>query len=232
MQNQQQQPQQRANLLDQILGMRGVAYMASLIVLPFIRRDFGARALDPIGIALVSVILFFIGGLSIHTPNNGSILLLAGLVLAFGNFQRLLAKFKDRWMKNRHVHSYHLGTSLFEHPRLPRFIIKNRLCPRLLDPLLCVGVGIAFMEYCSTLGVIIFFAGIALLNLELEIQRIIREREWDIKDNLIVAENYARAVEELSHRSVPPTLKQQTSAIATGLDKDLEDKVQKHSANN
>lgn len=200
----------------------------ALTLMVLTRRDMGYRFLHPLMLIAVFGLLAVVTILA--TPGHEAahpihLLIFAGVGFANGIAQRI-----RRWRDvNRGVnhHSYYIGSSPFDFRWLPYFARRNRRPARYIEPLFWAGIGLTLFPFSRALAMWVIFAAFCLRGFEDQIFRRQRNRELDLSDNIIIAENQARVLEQYEQAQNPP--QHQTSpGIPTGLGDDISKKVQKN----
>jgi len=197
----------------------------ALSVMVFLRRDIGYRMVNPkwlTGVTLVEIVISLI----IH-PRNGSpnaLFLFAIASFAFGMVQRF-----KRWREvNNGVkqHSFYIGTSCFDSPKLPAFLRRNRRIARTADPILCVTVAMYSWQFFPALGFWLFFSGMCLAGFEGDVHRRDRNQTLDMVDSIITSEIQSDTIEEFEE--APNATPQEPAAgIPAGLGDDIHDHLKR-----
>jgi hypothetical protein len=192
----------------------------SLIVL--YRRDLGYRLLNPANLLAVNGLLFVIGVLAQPGNEDASpIFLSIFAVLSFtcGMVQRVL-----RWLQldtAARQHSEYIGTSPLAFRWLPAFLLNKRRIERFGDSFVWLAVGFAFYQVSHALGCYLVFASFCLRAFEFQVHCRERERDLDITDSLIVAEQHSRTAERFED-SPGTGSPRSTGAVPTGLSADIQ----------
>lgn len=227
------QPQQQGpTFREQYAFVQWLMQFPALSVMVFLRRDIGYRLVSPLRLIAITGILFV--GSVLAQPRNADaqpmfLLVFALCFFILGMFQRI----KRWWEFNRAVrqHSYYIGTSRFDFHWLPAFCRRNRRIARLIDPIVCVLIGVAFFPVSHALAVWLIFSGFCLRSYEYIIHQRERNSELDMVDGLIDAERQGQTVAQFETVSNPRP-RQQATGIPTGLGPDVREHIKRRSRNN
>ena len=187
-----------------------------------LRRDIGYRLLNPLMLIAVTGCLAVIAVLA--TPNNEAarpldLLIFAFVVLLIGLAQRI-----RRWWeldRNARQHSYFIGSSPFDFHWLPNFIRRNRRVARFVDPIVIAGVGVMLMPYTRALAMWLVFSAFCLRSQEHLVFRRQRNRDLDLSDSIIIAEQQTRILERFEQAPNAPQC-QPDEGIPTGMGDDIQ----------
>jgi len=223
-----QQQSSGPSFLDTFLFVQWGIRFPALTIMTITRPDIGIRLLNPL--VLVATFGLFAAVAILATPGNEAarptdLLLFLAVGFASGIAQRI----RRCWDYDRGVtrHSYYIGTSFLEFRWLPSGIRRYRRVPRLIEPVICAGIGLALFPYSRALGMWLVFAAFCLRGFEDQVFRRERNRDLDLMDSIIVAEEQTRVLEQYEQAKNPP--KQQASpGIPSGLGPDLQAKINKH----
>ena len=156
----------------------------ALTVVVFLRRRLGYRILNP---AWLFGVTFFmcIAAAVVQNPevNPEDLMVFALFVLIFGGGQRAA-----RWREFRQgvlQHSYYLGDSILESLPLPRFLRYERRVCRIVDPTLCVAIGLALQSISRVLGLWLIFSGLSLRVVEGAMRRKQIEKEFEDRKSVV-----------------------------------------------
>lgn len=194
----------------------------ALTLTVFTRPDIGYRQLNPLTLLAVFGLLAVVTVLA--TPGNEAahrehLLIFAGVGFVSGLVQRI-----RRWCDlNRGVinHSQYIGTSRFDFSWLPPFVRRNRRVARYVEPVFFAGIGLALLPYSRALAVWLIFAAFCLRGFEDQVFRRERNRDLDLMDSIIVAEEQTRVLELYEQANNPPQ-HQVSPGIPAGLGGDIE----------
>jgi hypothetical protein len=205
--------------------MTNIMIYPALTVMVFLRRDLGYRMVNPkwlTGVTLVEIVIAMIFHPRIGGPN--ALFFFAVTAFAFGMTQRF-----KRWKEfNRGVkqHSFYIGTSCFESPKLPEFLRRNRRIARTADPILCVLVGVYCWRYFPALGFWLFLSGMCLAGFEGDVHRRDRNQTLDMVDSIIVSEVQSDTIEEFEE-APNATPQEPAPGIPAGLGDDIHDHLKR-----
>lgn len=203
----------------------------ALTLMVITRRDIGYRLVSPFtlipafGLLAVVAVLAMPGNAAAHPEH---LLIFAGVGFANGLAQRI-----RRWRDvNRGVnhHSYYIGNSVFDFRWLPHSARRNRRAARYIEPFFWAGIGFALLPFSRALAVWLIFAAFCLRGFENQIFERQRNRELDLMDSVIVAENQARVLEQYEQSQNPPQ-PQASTGIPTGLGDDIAKKIHANKQN-
>jgi hypothetical protein len=218
-------PTERRNFIQDFYFAQWFTQFPALTIQVILRRDVGYRVLNPLKLIAV------MGGLAViailATPGNEDarptdLLVFAGISFLFGLAQRI-----RRWLdvdKAARQHSYYVGSSPFDFRWLPNFIRRNRRVARYFDPLACALIGVTLLPYTRALAMWLIFSGFCLRALEHQIFAKERNRDLDLSDSVIMAEQQARNLDRMD-QSQSKTQHQADGGIPTGLGDDIHDHV-------
>ena len=200
----------------------------ALTLMVLTRPDIGYRLLNPLTLVAVFGLLAILAVLA--TPGHEAahpehLLIFAGVGFISGLVQKI-----RRWSDlNRGVihHSYYIGTSRLDFRWLPHFVRRNRRVARYVEPILFAGIGIALLPYSHALAMWLVFAAFCLRGFEDQVFRRERNRDLDLMDSIIVAEEQTRVLEQYEQAKNPPK-HQASPGIPSGLGPDLQAKINKH----
>jgi hypothetical protein len=204
----------------------------ALTLMVLTRRDIGYRFLSPLMLIAVFGLLAVVATLA--TPGNEAahpahLLIFAGIGFASGIAQRI-----RRWRDvNRGVnhHSYYIGSSAFDFRWLPFFVRRNRRVARYIEPLFWAGLGFALLPFSRALALWLIFAAFCLRGFEDQVFRRLRNRDLDLMDSIIVAEDQALTLEQYEQAHHPPQ-HQNSPGIPTGLGDDIQKNIHSQKHNN
>ena len=195
----------------------------ALTLMVFTRPDLGIRILNPLTLVATFGTLAVLGLLA--TPGHEAahpehLLIFAGIGLYNGLAQRI-----RRWRElNRGIihHTYYIGTSRFDVPWLPRLLRrKPRVAARYIEPFCITAIGFALFPFSHALGIYLVFAASCLRAFEDQVARRERNRDLDLMDSIIVAEEETRLLEEYE-QARNPSEHESSPGIPTGVESDTE----------
>lgn len=197
----------------------------ALTLMVFTRPDLGYRLLRPLKLVATFGLLAVLSLLLLATPGHEAAHPEHLLIFACIGFYKGLAQRALRWRElNRGVmrHSYYIGTSRFEALWLPRFLRrKRRVAARYIESFCISAIGFALVPFSHLLGVYLVFASSCLRTFEDQEFRRQQNRDLDLMDSIIVAQQEARLLEEYEQTRNPS--QQQTSpGIPTGPGEDAQ----------
>jgi hypothetical protein len=208
--------------------VQGAMKFPSYTLITISRRDIGYRILSPavlfavFGLLAVVTIVATAGN---DAANPMHLLIFAGIGFANGIAQRI-----RRWRDvNRGVatHSYYIGTCPLDFPWLPYFVRRNRRVARFAEPALWAIIGVAIFPYSRALGLWLVFAALSLRGFEDQVFRRERNRDLDLGDAVIIAEDQARVLEQYEQSQNPPQ-QQNSAGIPSGIGDDIKRKIHKN----
>lgn len=199
----------------------------ALTLMVLTRTDIGYRLLNSLTLMAVFGLLAVVTILA--TPGNEAahpehLLMFAGVGFVSGLVQKI-----RRWCDlNRGVihHSYYIGTSRLNFPWLPHCFRRNRRVSRYCEPALFAGIGIALFPYSHALAMWLIFAAFCLRGFEDQVFRRERNRDLDLIDNIITAEEQTRVLEQYEQAQNLPK-HQASPGIPSGLAPDVQAKINK-----
>lgn len=197
----------------------GIRFPA-LTITTITRPDLGYRLVDPL--VLMATFGLFAVVTILATPGNeaarpNDLLAFFAVGFACGIVQRI----RRWWELNRGVtrHSYYIGTSRLEFRWLPNALRSHRRVARLLEPAVCAGIGFALFPYSRALGVWLIFASFCLRGFEDQVFWRERNRDLDLMDNIIAAQEQTRVLEQ---HEQPNPKHQGSPGIPAGIGEDIE----------
>jgi hypothetical protein len=219
------QPQQGPSFIESFRFVQWAVRFPALTLMVITRRDIGYRMLNPL------VLIAVFGGLSVvailATPGNEAARPMDILIFTFLGFMSGIAQRIRRWWDlNRGVkqHSYYIGSSPFDWRWLPNVVRRNCRVARFIDPIFWAAVGLALFPYSRALAIYLVFAAFCLRAYEYQVFERERDRDLDMVDSLIVAEDQARTLDQYEQAQNPPAY-QSDAGIPTGIGDDIQKKV-------
>ncbi len=207
--------------------------MPALTLMVFMRRRIGLRTLKPQTLVGAVVLLYLYSGFGVALM-GGTVADMQAVqcfdalfaILAIAHYWRAWREFNSgvRW------HTYSSGISHIEvQGRFPAFFRSHRRVYRMLDPFVCLVIGLYVMALSPPLGLWIAVSSFSLRVFEQARYEAALRRDFEIVDGLTEAEIQRATVEffsgnqsshsESSHAKAP------TQGIPTGLAPDIEPQV-------
>ncbi len=203
----------------------------ALTLMVFSRRDIGYRLLSPFMLLAVFGLLAVVAILA--TPGHEAAHPEHLLIFALVGFLSGIAQRIRRWLDvNRGVirHSHYIGTSAFDFRWLPFIVRRNRRVARYVEPIFFALIGLALFPFSRALAVWLIFAAFCLRGFEDQVFRRQRNRELDLSDSAIIADQQARVLEQYEQaQHAPPN--EGSTGIATGMADDIQKKIHANKEN-
>lgn len=192
----------------------------AMTVMVFLRQRIGYRLINPFSLAATTALLALVGSAANPDtrPQDLILFVLTATSLGFGLKIR-------RWLEFRRgikQHSYYIGTSIFDSPRLPSFLRRHRRVARFIDPAVCILAGVLLIPYSTLLGIWLFISGASLKVFEDLVHRKELNEQMDLIDGMVSAERYGDTMDRFS--DVPKAASPRPGkarGIPTGLGPDI-----------
>lgn len=203
--------------------MQGLASYPAMTAMLFLRRGMGHRFLSPAGIFVTAFGIFLVAEFARDTPYYDALQIFALLVLVGGLAERglRLREFK----RGIYQHSQYIGDSRLA-AWFPESMRRDRRIERFVDPLVWMALGVGAYQFSPALGGWMVFSGMCLRVFEAAVYQRRQERNVDLIDGLIEAQDQQETIEQLIQPAAPPPPAfNQSEAIPTGFGPDIEQRV-------
>jgi hypothetical protein len=215
-------PTERRSFIQDFLFAQSLMQYPALTLMLVTRRDVGYRLLNPLKLIAVTGSLAVIAILSM--PNNEAARPIDLLIFAFVAFLSGLAQRIRRWWdlnQNVQQHSYYIGSSAFDFEFLPDFVRRNRRVARYVDPLVFALIGVALLPISRALAIWLVFSAFCLKGQEDMVFRRQRNRDLDLSDSILIAEQQVKTLERMERTQDAPQ-HQPDAGVPTGMGDDIQ----------
>lgn len=228
-------PQNQQSTNRHSAAFQDLLFMPALTLMVFMRRRIGLRTLKPQTLVCAVMVLYLYSGFGVALMGGTKADMhvvqafdVAFAILAIAHYLRSWREFN----RGVRLHSYSSGISHIEvQNRLPAFFKSHRRIYRMVDPFVCMIIGLYVMPLSPALGLWIVLSSFSLRVFEQARYEAALRREFEIVDGLTEAEYQQLIVEFFSGRPTKaPQKKRSGDALSNGIPTGLAPDIEAHIA--